>query len=177
MSHTEDRYSPSRLTFFFHWVILALIALAYLAIEIRGPKGTDSRTFWMAVHFWTGSLVLPLSALRLLWLLWRNGMPGAPGHPLLRFVVRILYLALYLFIFVQPLLGILMVNAAGRPFTLAGGDISLTLIGADPIARALLHTLHEEIGNAFYVVIGLHALLAIVSRLLRRKKRAMEWIK
>jgi cytochrome b561 len=39
--------------------------------------------------------------------------------------------------------------------------LNYTLVGADPIARPLLKTAHEWLGNAFYWVIGLHALAAI----------------
>jgi hypothetical protein len=44
------------------------VALACLATEVRGPKGTDSRTFctnvhfWTDVHYWTGMLVLTRAA-------------------------------------------------------------------------------------------------------------------
>ncbi|MFP3616376.1 cytochrome b, partial [Paraburkholderia sp. SIMBA_050] len=44
----QTRYSSPAI--FFHWIIFLLVALAYLAIEIRGPKGSDSRAFWMNVH-------------------------------------------------------------------------------------------------------------------------------
>jgi cytochrome b561 len=61
----QDRYSKPAI--FFHWAIFLLVALAYLAIEIRGPKGSDSRLLWTAVHFWAGTLVLTLAVFRLLW--------------------------------------------------------------------------------------------------------------
>ena len=61
----QARYSTP--TIFFHWAIFLLVALAYLAIEIRGPKGSDSRVFWMNVHLTAGMLVLVLSVLRIVW--------------------------------------------------------------------------------------------------------------
>jgi cytochrome b561 len=63
--------------------------------------------------------------------------------------------------FAQPLLGMLMVNAGGRPVNLAWVNLSFTLIGADSIAQPLLKHTHEWLGNLFYWVIGLHALAAI----------------
>ena len=154
-----DRYSKPAV--FFHWVIFLLVALAYLAIEVRGPKGSDSRAFWSNVHFWAGSLVLSFAVLRLLWRLWHGAPADIDSNRLLAFLSRLVHLSLYLFIFVQPLLGILMVNTGGQPVTLAGLNLQITLVGADPLARQVLKSAHVLTGNAFYWVIGVHALAAI----------------
>jgi cytochrome b561 len=161
MSYRDETDRYTRPAIFFHWAIVLLIALAYLAIEIRGPKGSDSRVFWSNVHFWAGNLVLTLAVLRLLWRLWAGAPEEIDGNRLFAFLARAVHLALYLFIFVQPLLGILMINTGGHPVTLAWANVSYTLVGADPVARPLLKTAHEWLGNAFYWVIGLHALAAI----------------
>jgi cytochrome b561 len=159
-SRPADRYTPPAI--FFHWAIFLLVALAYLAIEIRGPRGSDSRAFWTSVHFWAGTLVLALAVPRLLWRLWAGAPEELSGNRLLAFVARAAHLALYVFIFAQPLLGILMVNAGGRPVSLAWVNVSFTLVSADSIARPLLKDAHEWLGNLFYWVIGLHTLAAIV---------------
>jgi cytochrome b561 len=155
----DDRYSKPAI--FFHWVIFLLVALAYLAIEIRGPKGTESRVLWSNVHFWAGSLVLVLAVLRLVWRLWRGAPAELDTSRVLAFLSRLVHLLLYLFIFVQPLLGILMINTGGHPVTLAGLNVNIVLAGADPVARTVIKDAHELIGNAFYWVIGLHAVAAI----------------
>ncbi|PXW22593.1 cytochrome b [Paraburkholderia caballeronis] len=154
-----DRYSKPAIVF--HWAIFVLVALAYLAIEVRGPKGTDSRIFWSNVHFWAGSLVLSLAVLRLLWRLWRGAPPEIESNRVLMFVARVVHVALYLFIFVQPLLGILTINTGGHPVTLAWLNLHITLVGADPLAHDAIKDAHEFIGNLFYWVIGLHAAAAI----------------
>jgi len=159
-NRATDRYT--RPAVFFHWIIFLLVALAYLAIEIRGPRGSDSRVFWTGVHLWAGTLVLSLSVLRLLWKLWAGAPEEIENTRLLAFAARAVHLVLYLFIFVQPLLGMLMLNAGGHPVTLAGTGIGFTLIGADSTARPLLKDAHELLGNVFYGVIGVHALAAIV---------------
>ncbi|MGH8778365.1 cytochrome b [Paraburkholderia sp.] len=165
---SADRYSQPAI--FFHWAIFVLVALAYLAIEIRGPKGSDSRLLWTAVHQWAGSLVLTLAVLRLLWRLWHPGPPEINTNPLLAFLARLTHLALYLFIFVQPLLGILMVNTGGDPVTLAGLNLHIVLAGTDRAAHTAIKDAHELIGNAFYFVIGLHALAAIGHHLIFRDR-------
>ncbi|TKC91099.1 cytochrome b [Trinickia terrae] len=155
----SGRYSKPAI--FFHWAIFLLVALAYLAIEVRGPKGTDSRVFWSNVHFWCGALVLMLAVPRFFWRLWKGAPAEFGANPLLAFLARLVHVALYLFIFVQPLLGILFVNLGGHPVTLPGLPFDIVLAGPDPAARTVLKEAHELIGNAFYWVIGLHALAAI----------------
>jgi cytochrome b561 len=165
---TQERYSKPAI--FFHWAIFLLVAIAYFAIEIRGPKGSDNRALWTGVHMWAGTLVLSLAVLRLLWRLWRGAPAEAEANVLLAFLARLVHLALYVFIFAQPLLGILMINTGGHPVTLAGTDWQIVLVGADPGARHALHTAHVWLGNAFYWVIGLHALAAIAHQLVFRDR-------
>ncbi|WP_321886365.1 cytochrome b [Paraburkholderia bannensis] len=163
---TAERYSKPAI--FFHWAIFLLVALAYLAIEIRGPKGSDSRALWSTVHFCAGTAVLALAVLRLLWRLWHGAPHEIDSNRLLTFLSRIVHLALYLFIFVQPLLGILTINTGGHPVTLPGLDLQIVLVGPDPLARKLIKDAHELIGNVFYWVIGIHALAAIAHHLFLR---------
>ncbi|WP_233835003.1 cytochrome b [Paraburkholderia sp. ZP32-5] len=167
-SRAADRYT--RPAIFFHWAIFLLVALAYLAIEIRGPRGSDSRVFWTGVHYWAGTLVLGLAVLRLLWRLWAGAPEEIANNRLLAFLARGAHLSLYVFIFAQPLLGMLMVNAGGHPVTLAWTGVSFTLIGADSIARHLLKDAHVLLGNLFYWVIGLHALAAIAHHVLLKDR-------
>jgi len=163
---SANRYSKPAI--FFHWVIFLLVALAWLAIEVRGPKGSESRVFWSSVHFWAGSLVLAFAVLRLLWRLWSGAPAEIDSNRLFAFLSRVVHLLLYLFIFVQPLLGILMINTAGHPVALQGINLQITLVGADPLAREFIKHAHELIGNVFYFVVGLHALAAIAHHVVLR---------
>jgi len=153
---------------FFHWAIFLLVALAYLAIELRGPKGTESRALWSGVHVWAGSLVLAFASLRLLWRLWYGAPDDIDANRLLAFLARAAHLALYLFVFVQPLLGILTINTAGHPVVLAGLGLPIRLAGADPEANHAIRQAHRFIGNLFYWVIGLHAAAAVAHHVLLR---------
>jgi cytochrome b561 len=167
-SASEDRYS--RPAVFFHWAVFALVALAYLAIEMRGPKGSESRIFWSSVHFWAGTLVFTLAVFRLAWRLWRGAPAEIEANVALTFLARLVHVALYLFIFVQPLLGILTLNTGGHPLRLAGLNVEITLVATDTIARHAIKNAHEWIGNAFYFVIGLHALGALTHHIVFRDR-------
>ena len=98
---SAERYSKPAI--FFHWVIFLLVALAYFAIEVRGPKGSDSRVLWNNVHYWAGTLVLVLAVLRLVWRMWQGAPQDIDSNRLLTFLSRLVHIALYVFIFVQPL--------------------------------------------------------------------------
>ncbi|MBA1363371.1 cytochrome b [Burkholderia gladioli] len=163
---TQPRYNRPAIAF--HWLIVLLVALGYLAIEIRGPKGTDSRLFWTNVHFCAGTLVLSLSILRVLWRFASRRPDPLPQPPVLAFLAKLSHLALYLFTLAQPLLGIAFVNMGGHPVTIAPLGVSFTLFDANPALRGPLKEAHELIGNSFYFVIGLHALAALWHHFVKR---------
>ncbi|MBN3780635.1 cytochrome B561 [Burkholderia lata] len=162
----QTRYSSPAI--FFHWVVFLLVALAYLAIEIRGPKGSDSRVFWMNVHLTAGTLVLVLSVLRVLWRAVSRVPAAIQQAVLLRWLSTLAHVALYVFIIAQPLLGIMMINLGGKPVSLDWLGVSFTLFGPDKALRPTIKEAHELIGNAFYFVIGLHALAALYHHFIRR---------
>jgi cytochrome b561 len=156
----------SKPAIFLHWMIAALVALAYVAMLVRGPKGTDARVMWNTVHYCAGALVLTLAVFRVLWRLWHGAPPEIETVRTLTFLARLAHLALYVFIFVQPLLGLLMLNSSGFPLVLPGIGLQVQLVGKDPLARKVIHDIHILIGNAFYWIIGLHALAALGHHLL-----------
>ncbi|WP_175841707.1 cytochrome b [Burkholderia arboris] len=162
----QTRYSSPAI--FFHWAVFLLVALAYLAIEIRGPKGSDSRVFWMNVHLTAGTFVLVLSVLRVLWRVVSRVPEAIPQAALLRWLSKLAHVALYVFIIAQPLLGIMMINMGGKPVSLDWLGVSFTLFGPDKALRPTIKEAHELIGNAFYFVIGLHALAALYHHFIRR---------
>ncbi|AOJ34576.1 cytochrome b [Burkholderia metallica] len=162
----QTRYSSPAI--FFHWAVFLLVALAYLAIEIRGPKGSDSRVFWMNVHLTAGTLVLVLSVLRVLWRAVSRVPEPIAQAALLRWLSKLAHVALYVFIIAQPLLGIMMVNLGGKPVSLDWLGVSFTLFGPDKALRPTIKEAHELLGNAFYFVIGLHALAALYHHFIRR---------
>ncbi|AOI59605.1 cytochrome B [Burkholderia diffusa] len=162
----QTRYSSPAI--FFHWAIFLLVALAYLSIEIRGPKGSDSRVFWMNVHLLAGTFVLVLSVLRVLWRAISRVPEAIPQATLLKWLSKLAHVALYVFIIAQPLLGIMMVNMGGKPVSLDWIGVSFTLFGPDKALRPTIKEAHELIGNAFYFVIGLHALAALYHHFIRR---------
>lgn len=156
------RYTPPAV--FFHWAMFLLVAAAYAAIELKGfaPKGSAPRALAMAVHEWAGMLVLALAVPRLLWRLVRGAPPAEAGPRGMQWAGAAMHVVLYVYLFAQPLLGLLTVNAAGHLLTLPALGIELpALVAPDPALKGLVKEIHETLGTAFYLVIGLHAVAAL----------------
>lgn len=170
MSTSAQRFTPAQRRL--HWVMALLVAAAYLLIEQRGlfSRGSVGRTFMMQGHFWTGLTVFVLA-------LWRLGVRRRDGAPPVTpaldrwnaLAAASLHVALYLFLLVQPLLGLATAWSDGKmlliPFT------SIPLPALLPLNRDVAHTLedlHGTVGTVFYWVIGLHVLAALWHHLMRR---------
>lgn len=151
-----DRFAVS-----LHWIVFALVALAYLAIEIRGPKGTESRVFWSGIHYVTGLLVLAFAIVRSSWRVRHAPPPVTDAAVWANALAKAVHVLLYAFILVQPILGVLTLNLGGHAVTIIGTDLSFTVVAANPDLKALVKATHELMGNVFYYIIGLHILAAL----------------
>jgi cytochrome b561 len=154
-------YYYDGLSIAFHWLTVALVCLAYLTIELRGPSGTALRQFWTSVHIGAGLCVLAVTVARLFWRS-RRGTPTAQGGPrMVRRLAIVAHAALYAFLLAQPILGVSMLNSAGHPVVIPGSPWSVQVVPVSPLLHAITKQAHELIGNGFYFVIGLHALAAL----------------
>ena len=164
------RYSPGQRRL--HWLIAVLVALAYLFIEQRGlfERGTAARAAMVQSHFWVGISVLLLAV-------WRLGLrarapipPITPALPAWQAApAKLLHLALYAFLVVQPLLGLATAWTDGKALLLPFTGIALpALLAADEALAHRLEDLHGSLGTIFYWVIGAHVLAALYHHFLRR---------
>lgn len=147
-----------------HWTVFALVLLAYVCINLfeQFPRGSATRANVLAAHFTAGLAVLLLVLPRLLLRL-RNGRPPIVPPPprWTELLGNLTHVALYLFLLIQPILGIITLQVAGKPVTLFGWTVLPSFV--DLPDRALSHQLediHGSIGTIFYYVIGLHILAA-----------------
>ncbi len=163
-----DRYHRSLVVL--HWTTLALVALVYACMELRGfaPRGSGVRTLMRAAHVQLGTLVFLLTALRLA-LRWAHGAPPivpAPGLAV-RAAAAALHACLYALLLALPLLGWLMLGAEGRGVAFLGIDWP-PLIATDRALAHRLEELHELLANIGYALIGLHAAAALVHHIVFR---------
>lgn len=153
---------------FMHWAIFVLVLIAYLAINLRGPEGSETREFWTGIHVWAGLAVLSLSLVRIGWRLTSSPPPPEPSPAIMMWLAKATHIALYTFIILQPLLGILIFNLEGHPVPLLGSGRSFSVIGESEILAPVVEETHELLGTIFYYVIGLHALAALWHHYVRR---------
>ena len=162
MSQPRPRYAGSvRLL---HWLMAVLVLAAYVLIEQRGlfPRGSAERAAMVQGHFWAGLSILVLA----FWRIAERARRGAPAitPPLPAWQAlpsKLLHLALYLFFFVMPLLGLATAWSDGKVVLLPFTDVALpALLPEDKPFAHRLEDLHGTIGEVFYWVIGAHVLAA-----------------
>ncbi|GAB3732212.1 cytochrome b [Silanimonas algicola] len=155
-----------------HWAVAGLVAAAYALAEFRGwfPRGTPIRSAMMPLHFWAGIIVmlllLPRFALRA-----RHGVPPVTP-PLPRWesmLGGLTHVALYAFLLVQPILGVLILWSEGRGIPVPFTSLVLPPLFAPGAAiEDVAEDAHKLLATVFYGVIGLHVLAAVYHRWLRR---------
>ncbi|HET6806097.1 MAG TPA: cytochrome b/b6 domain-containing protein [Frateuria sp.] len=153
-----------------HWLTVLAVAAAYALVQFGGEHAqTGVAPAPLQWHFLAGLVVLVLLAVRLPALAMARIPPiqPTPGR-LTGSVARVTHLALYAFLLAQPVLGILQVNLAGDAVTLPGGWSLPALVHADHAWHERIGELHEELGEIFYWVIGLHVAAALWHHLVVR---------
>lgn len=161
MNTHPDHYR--RLSISVHWLTLVLLVAVYALIELRGfyPKGSDARELMKTWHNMLGLLVLVLLFARMALRLGFRVPPITPTPPAWQHALAlVVHLALYVFLFVMPLLGWLTLSAKGKPIPFFGLELP-ALMGTDKALARDFEDLHELIGNIGYFLIGLHALAAL----------------
>jgi len=156
----------------FHWVMAALIVLAYILILSRSQfaKGSDPRMFVIQTHFWVGILVFVMAFFRIAER-HRHTPPGItpPLEGALHVLATLSHYALYAFLFAQPLLGLFTVlfGSGKVPIPLTSWAIPSPFDVSKPTAESLEY-LHVLLGTIFYYVIGLHVVAAVWHHFVRR---------
>ena len=164
-SHQAIPFKYARSLIAMHWLMFLFLALTYAAIEFRVVfvKGTPERDLMKTLHFMLGLGVFLLLFFRVLA---RKFSPtpanqSASGFAsLLHYLATLGHAALYVFMFTMPLLGWMVLSASGKTLLL-GGFALPALLSADPDLAKALKELHETIGTAGYLLIGLHVLAAL----------------
>ncbi|MFS2157036.1 cytochrome b [Pseudomonas sp. Pseusp122] len=156
----------------FHWSMAALVVLAYVLILSRVEFGKSSpvRAFVVHSHFWTGLLLLAMAFFRVAE---RRRQAPPPINPplqtLLRRATTLTHYALYAFLFIQPILGLLavVIENGALPIPLTDLQIPSPFPTSDRLAERF-EDVHKLLASIFYWVIGLHAVAALWHHLVRK---------
>jgi cytochrome b561 len=176
--NTSERYGT--LSIGLHWLTLLLMAAVYAFVELHElfPKNTPERAFMMSSHFSLGLLVMVLTLARL-GVRWTSPVPRIePPIPHWQAMSsHLLHGGLYLLMVALPLVGWLMINAAGRPVLFFGMELPALLDKSEALSKQLKEV-HEAIGTLGYALIALHAVAALVHHYVMRDNtltRMLPW--
>jgi len=159
--NSNTRYSP--LFMGLHWLMAALLVAVYAFIELRElfPKGSDPREAMKALHFMLGLSVLLLVLPRLLLRLSGPTPAIVPEPPAWQnTAAHLVHLALYALMLAMPLMGWLLLSAAGKPIPFFGLHLPSLIAENEDLAK-LIKEIHETAGEVGYYLIGLHIAAAL----------------
>ena len=153
----------SRAGILMHWLMVLALAAVYASINAADwfEKGTLARQAAKNVHFSCGPLVFVLVWLRMVFRWMGTTPPIVPAPPAWQAKLgKLVHLARYGLMVGMPMLGWLVLGAAGKPVLFFGVDLP-ALLGEDkPLVRQL-RDVHELGANLGYLAIGGHALVAL----------------
>jgi len=160
----NSKYGPVRygsLSIGLHWIMLLLLVAVYASMELREffQKGSDIREGMKTFHYITGMSVFALVIVRLAARAFGRPAPQIVPEPSSweQFLAKAMHVALYVLMIGMPVLGWLMLSAAGKPIPFALPP----LIAASKDTAHLLKEIHEVGGNIGYALIGLHTAAAL----------------
>lgn len=168
MTISNTRYNS--ITISLHWLTFLLMIAVYAFIELRDlfPKGSDPRETMKAIHFMLGLSVLLLFLPRLIARFLGTTPAIMPEPPAWQHsAAKLTHLTLYLFMIIMPVLGWLVLSAAGKPIPFFGLQLPALIAENKELAK-FLKELHETVGELGYYLIGLHVLATLYHHYFQR---------
>jgi cytochrome b561 len=157
---SKTQYHP--LSILLHWLVLALIIAAFVAIELKGqfPKGSEPRELCKSIHGLFGQLIFIAMVLRLI-VRFVYGVPK-PLHPkpLFASLAKVMHWLMYALLLISPIFGMLYFQYGGKEIHFFG-LVWPQLVTPNPEMKKLVEGIHEFMGNSLYFLIGFHALAGL----------------
>jgi cytochrome b561 len=147
----------------FHWLMALSIATAIALIYSKGffAKGSPQRGWLTGAHMFFGLTVLLLVLPRFITRLSKPLPPITPEPP--RWQQRAAHLVhglLYLGMLCTPILGLLYVQANGKPVSYLGWQLPVLLAADKPLAHQI-REVHETFGLVLFYLALAHAAVAV----------------
>ncbi len=153
-----------------HWSTLLLIAAAYIAIWASHAVATkEEEAFLTHLHRSLGVTVFVLTLFRLGWR-WHARIPSLPTDlpAIQKVAARVAEYVLYALMLIQPILGILYINARGRRVDFYFLGELPPIVGTDKMLAKQAVAAHDIIAYVLLAVIALHAAAALFHHFIRR---------
>lgn len=147
-----------------HWLMFILIVAVFGSIELRElfDKGTETREAFKMWHFMLGLSVFALVSVRLFVRLLAGPAPTIQPEPARwqNALAKLMHLALYIFMFLMPIAGWLILSMEGKPVPFWGLELP-PLTSENVELGKIVEEIHETAGEIGYYLIGLHAAAAL----------------
>ncbi len=166
--NTNQHYG--KLSIGLHWIMFLIMIAVYASINLRElyPKGSDPREALKALHFMLGLSILLLVSLRLYVKATSPTPIIVPGlSPKQHFAAKLGHLALYGLMIVAPILGWLVLSAAGKPVPFFGIELPALISENKDLAKSL-KKIHETIGELGYYLIAIHVIAAFYHHYIKK---------
>jgi cytochrome b561 len=153
-----------------HWSTLLLIAAAYIAIWGSYAVATkEQEAFLTQLHRSLGVTVFVLTVFRLGWR-WHARIPSLPADlpAIQKVAARAAEYFLYALLLIQPILGILYINARGRRVDFFFLGELPPIVGPDKVLAKQAVAAHDIVAYVLLTFIGLHAAAALFHHFVRR---------
>ena len=153
-----------------HWSTLLLIAAAYIAIWGSYAVATkEQEAFLTQLHRSLGVTVFVLTVFRLGWR-WHARIPSLPADlpAIQKVAARVAEYFLYALLLIQPILGILYINARGRRVDFFFLGELPPIVGPDKVLAKQAIAAHDIVAYVLLTFIGLHAAAALFHHFVRR---------
>jgi cytochrome b561 len=161
-----------------HWLIFLLVAgmlIAGFSLSLLPSNGIKS--FVISIHKSTGVIILLLMIARLSWRL-NNPQPRFLGDSLvLNYVAHVLHIVLYILLFLQPLVGILMSQSYGYPVSVFGLFELPQIIWKSQLLANFFNKVHTVIGVLLTAAIAIHAAAALKHHYIDRNRVFIRMLK
>ncbi len=152
----------------FHWILALLIfGMLGLGLYMVGlPKNPDRAPFYV-FHKATGTVILLLVTLRLLWR-WSTVTPILETIPRYQRVgAHITHVTLYVLMFAAPISGMLMSLLGGHSISFYGW-FTIPAFTKNPEVAHLSHIIHEGLVYFWVLLLALHIAAALYHHFIRK---------
>lgn len=160
----------------FHWLVAALILLM-LALGFSLDLVPDEwRRMVMKTHKATGTLILGLAVMRLIWQMFARNPPPPAGPWLQVKAAQVMHILLYALMLAMPLTGLMMMSAVGNSVDFYGLVQIPPLLPENEMMDTLA-AIHGWLAYALLALIGLHTAGALYHHIILKDDLLLRMIK
>lgn len=156
----RNSYHP--LQIWIHWLVFLLVLASIVSVQLHElmPKGSEIRATFVRIHMLMGQLIFITVVIRVLARLLVKEPERIQIPRWQVYTSKLVHLALYLWMIVLPITGVVFVQAGGKEIQFFSMVLP-QLVMPDPTLKGSIKEIHEFLGESIYYLIGVHAVAAL----------------